>query len=163
MEPVGRDPEQALRMAKLKRTALAFVAAGGEIKQADNKKKLESAYVAAGGEIQESDNKEDLESFPMSVDREIQRRNDKPVSLGEKRRVSKAVEEYLTDCEDRQGKSGYGLAVRTPETYEYRLGFLTEFKPEACMDEVNEEFIKGFRRFLRNHKKVWLAKILICR
>jgi hypothetical protein len=40
--------------------------------------------------------------------------NDQPVNRGEKRRVGKAVEEYLADCEDRQGKSGYGFAVRTP-------------------------------------------------
>ena len=31
MEPAGRDPEHALRMAHLRRSALAFVAAGGEI------------------------------------------------------------------------------------------------------------------------------------
>jgi hypothetical protein len=67
MEPVGRDPEQALRMAKLKRTALAFVAAGGEIKQADNKKKLESAYVAAGGEVKQSDNAKNLESMNVAI------------------------------------------------------------------------------------------------
>ncbi len=67
--------------------------------------------------------------------------------------MSKAVEEYQADCKDRQGKSGYGLAVRTPKTYEDRICYLTEFKPDACMDEINEEFIRGFRRFLRNHKK----------
>lgn len=152
MDPVGCDPEQALRMANLKRAALAFVAAGGEIKRADNKS-LESAYVAAGREIQQSDSKKNLESTYVSVDGEAQRSDDRPVSCAEKRHVSKAVQEYLADCKDRQGKSGYGLAVRTSETYEYRLGFLIEFKQEAHMDEVNEEFIKGFRRFLRNHKK----------
>jgi integrase len=153
MEPVGRDPEQALRMAKLKRTALAFVAAGGEIKQADNKKKLESAYVAAGGEINQSDDTNDLESMNVATGGKIKGIDHHPVSSGQKRRISKAVEEYLADCKDRQGKSGYGLAVRTPETYEYRLGFLTEFKPEANMNEVNEEFIKAFRRFLLSHEK----------
>ena len=67
--------------------------------------------------------------------------------------MRKAVEEYQADCNEREGKSGYGIAVRTPKTYEDRLCYLTEFKPDACMDEVNEQFIRGFRRFLRNHKK----------
>ena len=43
MDPAGRDPEHALRMANLKRAALAYVAAGGEIKPADKKKNLKSA------------------------------------------------------------------------------------------------------------------------
>jgi hypothetical protein len=83
---VGNDPEVALG--------------------ALDKKRLELAYVAAGGEIKQSDNP--------------------AINNGQRKRVSKAVGEYLADCKDRQGKSGYGLAVRTPETYEYRLGFLTK-------------------------------------
>jgi integrase len=67
--------------------------------------------------------------------------------------VSTAVKEYLEDCDDRQGKSGYGLAVRTPESYEYRLGFLIEFRPEARLDEVDIKFVRAFRRYLRKHKK----------
>lgn len=101
--------------------------------QTDSKKSLEAAYVAAGGQIKQNE--------------------DHPVSNGKKTPVSKAVKDYLADCNDRQGKTGYGLATRTPETYEYRLGFLTEFKPEASMDDLNEEFIKGFRRFLHDHGK----------
>ena len=31
MEPAGRDPEQALRMVTLKRAALAYLSAGGEL------------------------------------------------------------------------------------------------------------------------------------
>lgn len=50
IDPVGRDPEHALRMANRKRAALAYVSAGGEIKQADNKTNLESAHVSASGE-----------------------------------------------------------------------------------------------------------------
>lgn len=45
------------------------------------------------------------------------------------------------------------FGVRTPETYECRLGFLTEFKPDAYMGEIDGDFIKGFRRFLRKHQK----------
>ena len=86
LDPVGNDPEVALG--------------------ALDKKRLELAYVAAGGEIKQSDNP--------------------AINNGQRKRVSKAVGEYLADCKDRQGKSGYGLAVRTPETYEYRLGFLTK-------------------------------------
>ncbi len=97
------------------------------------KKRLELAYVAAGGEVKHSD-------VPLD-------------GQGQRKRVSSAVKDYLEDCADRQGKSGYGLAVRTPEAYEYRLGFLIEFRPEACLDEVNAEFVKAFRRFLRKHPK----------
>jgi hypothetical protein len=71
-------------------------------REPDNKKNLESAYVASCGEINQIDNQ--------------------PASKGEKKPVSKAVKEYLDNCDDRKGKSGYGLAVRTPESYEYRLG-----------------------------------------
>ena len=35
MDPVGRDPEHALRMALRKRAALAYAAAGGEVKNSD--------------------------------------------------------------------------------------------------------------------------------
>ena len=35
----------------------------------------------------------------------------------------------------------------------YRLTFLLEYRPEACLDEVNAEFIKGLRRFHRKHPK----------
>jgi integrase len=94
-----------------------------------NKKRLELAYVAAGGEVKES-------TLPQNEKR---------------KRLSAAIKEYLEDCADRQGKSGYGLAPRTPKAYKYRLGFLTEFKPEAYLDEIDAEFIKAFRRFLRNH------------
>lgn len=66
-------------------------------------------------------------------------------------RVVAAVGEYLADCRDRQGKSGYGLAARTVEAYEYRLGFLTAFRPDAYLDEVDSTFAKAFRRHLREH------------
>ena len=113
LRSVGSDPKKALEKLE--------------------KKRLELAYVAAGGEVKDSD---------VPLDGE-----------GQRKRVSSAVKDYLEDCADRQGKSGYGLAVRTPETYEYRLSFLIEFRPEACLDEVNAEFIKGLRRFLRKHPK----------
>ncbi len=62
MEPAGRDPEHALRMAHLKRSALAFVAAGGEIKPPDKKKDLKSAFVEAGGEVTQTDNEKKVGS-----------------------------------------------------------------------------------------------------
>lgn len=102
-----------------------------------DKKRLELAYKAAGGEI-----------------REIKKSPDQPPEHRvQRKKVSEAVAEYLADCRDRQGKSGYGLAARTSETYEYRLGFLVEFSPQAYLDQIDAEFIKGFRRFLRQHKK----------
>ena len=97
------------------------------------KKRLELAYLAAGGEVKHSD-------APLD-------------GQGQRKRVSSAVKDYLEECADRQGKSGDGLAVRTPEAYMYRLGFLIEYRPDACLDEINAEFVQGFRRFLRKHKK----------
>lgn len=86
-----------------------------------DKKRLELAYRAAGGKIQE-----------------IKKPPDQPPERSARRKkVSEAVAEYLAECRDRQGKSGYGLAARTPETYEYRLCFLVEFNPEAYLDEID--------------------------
>jgi hypothetical protein len=101
LDPAGSDPEAALAALEKKRLELAYVATGGEVKQPDHKKNLELAYVAAGGEIKKNE--------------------DHPDSNGEKRPVSNAVKDYLAGCNDRQGKSGYGLAARTPESYEYAL------------------------------------------
>ena len=129
-DPVGNDPAAALDALQKKRLEMAYIAAGGEIKRPDNKKDLETAYLATGGQIRQNSNQP-----------------------GQRRLVSDAIKEYLDDCEDRQGKSGYGLAVRTPESYVYRLAFLTEFKPDACLDEVDVEFVRTFRRFLRKHQK----------
>ena len=121
LRSVGNDPKKAIEKLEKKRLELAYVAAGGEIKQRD---------------------------VPLD-------------GQGQRKRVSSAVKDYLDDCADRQGKSGYGLAVRTPEAYEYRLGFLTEFRPEACLDEVNAEFIKCFRRFLRTVTSALLSSLLV--
>lgn len=87
LDPVGNDPEAALDALQKKRLEMAYVAAGGEIKQPDRKKDLESAYLALGGEIKQSDNR--------------------PVNNLQKRLLSLAVKEYLSDCRERQGKSGY--------------------------------------------------------
>jgi integrase len=133
LDPAGSDPEAALNALQKKRLELAYVAAGGEVKQPDDKKGPEPAEVVAGGEVKQPDNQ--------------------PTNNGEQETVSTAVKEYLEDCDDRQGKSGYGLAVRTPESYEYRLGFLIEFRPEARLDEVDIKFVRAFRRYLRKHKK----------
>ena len=61
------------------------------------------------------------------------------------------MDEYLSDCRDRQGKSGYGLAARTVEAYQYRLGYLKGFRPEAYLDEIDATFIRLFRRALIAH------------
>jgi hypothetical protein len=101
------------------------------------KKRLELAYVAAGGEIKTS--------------------NPAPTRDSARKKVSAGVKEYLEDCDDRQGKSGYGLATRTPETYEYRLGFLIEFKPSAYLDEVdNPDFSADVNPF---HRKYFMGSI----
>lgn len=133
MRAVGCDPETALKEFEKKSLELAYVASGGEIKKLDVKKNLETAYIAAGGVIKLGGNQS--------------------ITNGGKILVVVAVQNYLNDCNDRMGKSGYGLANRTPTTYKDRLCYLTEFKPEACLDDIDEEFIKDFRRFLQNHKK----------
>jgi integrase len=131
LHPAGSDPEAALTVLNKKRLELAYIAAGGEVKQPDNRKSLELAYLAASGQTTQDDHS---------------------VSNGQTKLVSNAVKEYLADCKDRQGKSGYGLATRTPQTYEDRLEYLIEFRPEASMDDLDTDFMKAFRRFLREHK-----------
>lgn len=135
LEPVGNEPEAALSALNLKRLQLAFVAAGGEVKQPDTKKELEAAYLAAAGAAQQACN---VEAETKTDARKL---------------VSEEVVAYLSVCKARGGKSGYGLAPRTYEAYEYRLGFLTEFEPNAYMDQVTGEFIERFRSFLLEHEK----------
>jgi integrase len=94
------------------------------------RKQAELTFVAVGGEV----------------------KSEGAEAEGPKRvKVADAVKEYLADCRDRQGKSGYGLAPRTVEAYEYRLGFLTAFRPDAYLDEVDTAFVRAFRRYLREH------------
>jgi len=92
------------------------------------KKSAELSFLAVGGEIKAN-----------------------PADTHVRVRVSEAVEEYLSDCRDRQGKSGYGLAARTVEAYQYRLGYLKGFRPEAYLDEIDATFIRQVRRFLIAH------------
>jgi integrase len=93
------------------------------------RKQAELNFLAMGGEVKLGD--------PMEGTKRV--------------KLAEAVKEYLADCRDRQGKSGYGLAARTVEAYEYRLGFLTAFRPDACLDEIDTAFIRAFRRHLREH------------
>jgi hypothetical protein len=88
MDSVGADPEIAIAQVQKKRLELAYIASGGETKQPDKKKELEAVYLAAGGEIKTS--------------------NSPPTDNGPSKKVSLAVKEYLEDCDDREGKSGYG-------------------------------------------------------
>lgn len=148
-DPVGRDPEHAIRMAVRKRAELALIAAGGEVKEArpvqmpaPNSTEAENTKFTP---IQSSSGLEGSEGRNLAPAK-------KPIP--ERKKVETAILEYLQDCADRQGKSGYGLAPRTPETYDYRLGFLAEFRPGAFLDEIDGEFVKSFRRFLRKHPKL---------
>ncbi|MGD0157373.1 MAG: hypothetical protein ABSB50_14850 [Terracidiphilus sp.] len=102
-----------------------------------NKKRLELAFKGAGGEIKENDEGADQPSNRDST----------------RKKVRVVIDEYLKNCRARQGKSGYGLASRTPKTYEYRLGFLVEFRPQANLDEIDESFVTEFLLFLREHPK----------
>jgi integrase len=94
------------------------------------RKQAELNFVAVGGKLEQSD-----------------RAGDRP----QRTKVMVAVKEYLADCRDRQGKSGYGLAPRTVESYQYRLSFLAAFRPDAYLDEIDNVFVRAFRRYLREH------------
>jgi hypothetical protein len=59
-----------------------------------NKKRLELAYTNAGGEIKHGE---------VAPDKD-------PDQNGNRKKMSVAIAEYLADCLDREGKSGYGLA-----------------------------------------------------
>lgn len=90
---------------------MAYVAAGGVIQEPDPKKTLEAAYVAAGGKISHAEN-ETLKASPhVTATGEIKQGDNGVVSDGKRKLVSEVVKDHLTDCKDRQGKSGYGLAT----------------------------------------------------
>lgn len=96
---------------------------------ASKRKEAELRYIAVGGEVKEDDhNKNETRT-----------------------KVTAAIKDYLDDCRDRQGKSGYGLAKTTVDAYSYRLHYLTEFAPKAYLDDVNPDLMKRFRRFLLEH------------
>jgi integrase len=134
LEPAGNNPEAVLQALQKKCLEMAYIAAGGLIQEQDKKKTLEAALLAVGGKI----NQADYETLKADNSRVL---------------VSTAVQKYLSLCNERKGKSGYGLAVRTPKTYADRLCYLTEFRPEAYMDEVDKNFLEEFRSFLLKHKK----------
>jgi hypothetical protein len=85
MDPVGRDPELALSKAKLKRAALAYISAGGEIKNTNQPQN-------PVGDLTEAEVKNTNPAQDPAQDR---------IS------VTTAISEYVADCLDRQGKSGY--------------------------------------------------------
>ena len=162
-EAVGRDSEYALRMALRKRAELAYTAAGGKVRSGVP---VESpAPISTKNKASKTPPLRTSVSFPPEraetkvasalapAEARGQEETSTPTQKSVRRTVRSAISEYLEDCDDREGKSGYGLARRTPETYEYRLQFLTEFRPDAYLDEIDKEFAKAFRRFLRKHPK----------
>lgn len=116
-----------------------MLAVGRDAKEAlgqVKKKQVELLYVAQRGQIARNGAHLDrADSIPAKTSKSI----------------AKAVKEYLDDCRDRQGKSGYGLSARTVEAYSDRLPYLIEFKPAAYLHEIDASFTRQFRRFLRNH------------
>jgi len=147
MEPAGRDPEHALRMTNLKRASLAYISAGGEVKRI-NPVQTPAPGSAEDG-VKSANQLQDLAG--NSTESEGKNTDPGQSPIQDRMSVSTAIAEYLADCLDRQGKSGYGLARRTHETYKYRLGFLGEFRPKAFLQEIDQDFVKAFRRFLREH------------
>lgn len=65
--------------------------------------------------------------------------------------ITDAVKKYLQDCEDRIGKSGYGFSKRTLVSYRKHLAYLTDFAPVTPPADMDEEFFKRYRRWLREH------------
>lgn len=104
-------------------------------------KRLELALVVAGGQVKRNEDLNKPAEPPSQTKSAVERKT-----------VRQGVAGYLEYCLTRQGKSGYGLAVRTTEAYSYRLGFLVEFRPDAYLDEIDGEFIQKFLAFLRTHK-----------
>ena len=153
LEPAGNDPEAVLQALHRKRLGMAYVAVGGVIQEEDKKKTIQDAYVAAGGKIDCAENETPKSMPPVSPPAEIKQSEALPIHDNSRVLLSTAVQKYLSVCDERKGKSGYGLAVRTPKTYADRLCYLTEFRSEAYMDEVDKKFIEEFRRFLLKHKK----------
>jgi integrase len=133
----------------LKRFELAYVSAGGEVNHTNQIQKPQ----ARGSAEHEVKNSQPQPLVGDSTESETKNTNPVQRSIQDGKSVSTAISEYLEDCLDRQGKSGYGLASRTHETYTYRLGFLSEFRPKAFLDEIDDAFVKAFRRFLREHRK----------
>jgi integrase len=153
LEPAGNDPEKVLEALHRKRLEMAYVAVGGVIQKPDTKKTIEEAYVAVGGKIDQAENGMLKASPHVTASDEIKQGETLPIPKNTRVLVSVAVKKYLSVCTERKGKSGYGLAVRTPKTYADRLCYLTEFRPEAYMDEVDKKFIEDLRSFLLKHKK----------
>jgi integrase len=132
-----RAPEQRLRQLSIGRYYVRF---GNRMEPAGQdpavalavlrRKQAELTFIAIGGEVKRNESTTDEQKRVKLVD---------------------AAKEYIADCRDRQGKSGYGLAPRTVEAYEYRLGFLTAFRPDAYLDEIDTAFVRAFRRYLREH------------
>ncbi|MGA7521099.1 MAG: hypothetical protein WBW84_01370 [Acidobacteriaceae bacterium] len=89
------------------------------------RKQTELAFIALGGEVKQDESGLEQATRVKLVD---------------------AVGEYIAACRDRQGKSRYGLAPKTVGAYQYRLGFLTRFRPEASLDEIDTAFIRAFPR-----------------
>lgn len=98
MDPVGRDPELALSKAKLKRTALAYISAGGEIKNTNQPQDSLGGATKTGDENTES---------VQSLDQEFQTPDQN------RKNVITATSEYLENCLDqestirRKGFSGH--------------------------------------------------------
>jgi len=65
--------------------------------------------------------------------------------------ITDAVKNYLQDCEDRIGNSGYGFSKRTLVSYRRHLAYLTDFAPATSLADMDEAFFKKYRRWLREH------------
>ena len=67
--------------------------------------------------------------------------------------VGMKVAKFLENCQDRCGNDGYGFAKTSLSAYKNRLRILTEFGGAIPLADVDEEFFRLYRKFLREYKR----------
>jgi integrase len=67
--------------------------------------------------------------------------------------VKDAVKKYLDECADRIGQDGYGFSKNSLKAYTGRLSFLLQFGGDIPLADVDKQFFKDYRKYLRGCKK----------
>jgi hypothetical protein len=67
--------------------------------------------------------------------------------------VKDVVQKFLEECADRIGQDGYGFSKNSLKAYSGRLSFLLQFGGGTPAADVDEQFFKDYRKFLRGCKK----------
>jgi len=64
-----------------------------------------------------------------------------------------AISKFLSDHEVFVGNDGFGLSRETVIEYTRRLHFFLEFKPDIHIDDISEDVVLDYIRFLRRHER----------